>query len=120
MANLADLINRNDLGKVQTMKDNPPFKTERQQIQQELSEADEDSVADADAKAAKRIHRTLEMALLGMDSSVKAVEREMSSFNAPGMRVAFLGAIAKSIKGGGQKFDIKSALKGLEKYYKGR
>lgn len=118
MAKLADLLNHKDLGKVQTMKSHPPFKTERQQIQEELNEAEEDTVFDADMKAAKKIHRQLDTDLQRIDDSLKQIKRALSDFNSPGLSAAFADAIKKNWRG--NNFDAKGAVKHLSGYYKGR
>jgi hypothetical protein len=100
------------------MKDNPPFKTERQQIQQELSEADEDSVADADMKAAKKLEFKLGKVYSTVNDSVKLIIKNISDFNAPGLKAAFLDGLKVGIKGG--QFDVRAAQKRFEKYFKGR
>jgi hypothetical protein len=51
---------------------------------------------------------------------VTNIEKRLSSFNSPGLRVAFLDGIRKSISGGGQKFDIRKALKIFHDYYSDR
>jgi hypothetical protein len=118
MANLADLLNHKDLGRVRTMKDNPPFKTERQQIQQELSEADEDSVADADMKKAKQMKRSLEKTLKDIGKAVSNIEYNLSDFNSPGLKAAFMDGIKSGLRG--NKFDSNDAVKKFQDYYKGR
>ena len=119
MANLTDLLNIKDLGKVQTMKSHPPFKTERQQIQQELSEADEDSVSAADEKQAKRLKKPLTNAIAGIARSIDNINKMMSDFNSPGLKHAFIDAIKIGVKHQG-KFDERAAYKHFEEYFKGR
>ena len=77
-----------------------------------------ESIADDDAKAAKREHRRLQKSILAIDSSLKAIDIGLSSFGAPGLKAAYGDAIKKNWKG--NKFDIKGALKDLDKWYKGR
>tara|TARA_R100000008_G_scaffold41088_1_gene23641 strand:- start:424 stop:786 length:363 start_codon:yes stop_codon:yes gene_type:complete len=119
MPRLSDLLELENLGKIQTMKDNPPFKTERQQIQQELSEADEDSVADADMKKAKQMKKYLEKTLTDVERGFKDIEYNLSDFNSPGLKAAYMDAIKQGIAFAHKnKFDGKRAVKKLSEYYK--
>jgi hypothetical protein len=77
---------------------------------------EQDSIADQDMKQAKAVQRQLQKSMLAIDSAVSEIERRLSSFNSPGLKAAYLDAIKKSFKG--NKFDIKSAMKHLDKYYK--
>jgi len=81
---------------------------------------EEDSVADADMKTAKKLRKPLRNTIEGVSNAVDNINRMMSSFNAPGLRVAFLYAIKKNINTQTQKFDMRSALKDFEDYYKDR
>ena len=85
-----------------------------------IREADEASVADADMKTAKKLRKPLRNAIQGVGNSIDNINRMMSDFNAPGLRMAFLNAIKKGIASGGQKFDMRRALKDFDDYYKGR
>jgi hypothetical protein len=85
-----------------------------------IREADADSVAGADHKKALKLRKPLRNAIQGVGNSIDNIDRMMSSFNSPGLRVAFLNAIKKGIASGGQKFDMRRALKDFDDYYKGR
>ena len=112
---LADLLELENLGKVQTMKDNPPFKTERQQIKDELAEA---SVADADMKAAKKLELKLAKVYSTVNDSVKLINKNMSGFNAPGLKAAFLDGLKAGLKS--NQFDVRAAQNRFEEYFKDR
>ena len=77
-----------------------------------------ESIADDDAVAAKREKRRLVKSMLSIDSSLKAIDIGLSDFNSPGLKAAYADAIKKNWKG--NKFDVKAAMKDLEKWYKGR
>jgi hypothetical protein len=81
---------------------------------------EEDSVADTDMKTAKKLRKPLRNAIEGISNSVDNINRMMSDFNAPGLRVAFLYAIKKNINTQTQKFDMRGALKEFEDYFKDR
>ena len=57
----------------------------------------EAGVADEDAKKAQKLRKPLRNAIEGVSNSVDNINRMMSSFNAPGLRVAFLYALKKNI-----------------------
>jgi len=80
----------------------------------------EDSVADADMKTAIKLKKPLKAAIEGLANAVDNINRSMSDFNAPGMRVAFLYAVKKNIDTQRQKFDMRAALKDFEEYFKDR
>ena len=80
----------------------------------------EASIADEDAKKAKTLRKPLRNAIEGVANSIDNINRIMSSFNAPGLRVAFLSAIKRNINTQTQKFDMRRALKDFDDYYKGR
>ena len=86
----------------------------RDLVKDTLHEAE--STADKDMKGAIQVQRRLMKSLLSIDSNMKEIERLLSSFNAPGLKAAYLDSIKKSLRG--NKFDIKGAIKHLEKYYK--
>lgn len=77
---------------------------------------EEDSIADQDMKQAQAVQRQLQKSLLSIDSAVKVIEARLSSFNSPGLKAAYLDSIKKSFKG--NKFDVRNAMKHLDKYYK--
>ena len=71
--------------------------------------------ADDDAKAADKIHGKLKSAIEGVDTAMALITKNLSSFNAPGLRHAFTKAIASSTSQG--KFDVRKAHKILNDYY---
>jgi hypothetical protein len=84
-----------------------------------IKEADEDSVADADMKSAKRLKKPLTKAIADIARSIDNINKTMSDFNAPGLRVAFLTAIKKGIDTARySSFDERAAYKRFEDYYK--
>jgi hypothetical protein len=86
-----------------------------------LSEADEDSVAAADMKSAKKLKKPLTKAIADIARSMDNINKTMSDFNAPGLRMAFLLAIKKGIDTArSSHFDERAAYKRLEDYYKDR
>jgi len=80
---------------------------------------DEDSVAQADERSAKRLKKPLTTAIAGIARSVDNINKMMSDFNAPGLKHAFIDAIKIGVKRQG-KFDERAAYKRFEDYYKGR
>jgi hypothetical protein len=89
-------------------------------IRREILREAEESQADKDLAIAKKLKPQLESAIEDIGKSVTNIEKRLSSFNSPGLRVAFLDGIRKSISGGGQKFDIRKALKIFHDYYSDR
>ena len=82
---------------------------------------DEDSVAQADMKSAKRLKKPLTKAIADIARSMDNINKVMSDFNAPGLRMAFLTAIKRGIDTSRySSFDERAAYKRLEDYYKGR
>jgi len=77
----------------------------------------EESIADDDAKAAKRIRNNLTVILHDIDKHMGMIDKEMSSFNAPGLKHAFIDAIKIGSKRQG-KWDVSSAQRRLNDYYK--
>ena len=77
---------------------------------------EQESIADEDMNQAKAIQRQLQKTLLSIDSAVKEIEARLSSFNSPGLKAAYLDSIKKSFRG--NKFDVRNAMKHLDKYYK--
>ena len=84
-----------------------------------IKEADEDSVAAADMKSAKRLKKPLTNAIAGIGRSMDNINRMMSDFNAPGLKHAFTDAIRIGVKRQG-KFDERAAYKRFEEYFKNR
>ena len=108
-----------------TMKENKFKSAIRDRIKVELRKnllrmEDEDSVADSDMKTAQKLRKPLRNAIEGVSNSVDNINKMMSSFNAPGLRVAFLYEIKKNINTQTQKFDMRGALKDFEDYFKDR
>jgi hypothetical protein len=86
-----------------------------------LKEADEDSVAAADMKSAKKLKKPLTKAIADIARSMDNINKVMSDFNAPGLRMAFLLAIKKGIDTARHShFDERAAYRRLEDYYKDR
>ena len=81
-----------------------------------LKDLYEGTIADEDARAASNMKNKLVSVLSSIEQSMKDVDKELSGFGAPGLKAAFGDAIKKSFKG--NKFDTRSALKHLDKYYK--
>ena len=73
--------------------------------------------ADDDMKAAKKIERQLQNILFAVDEAEELINKNLSSFNAPGLRHAFYDAIKAGSKKKGQ-FDVMAAGKILKKYYR--
>ena len=71
--------------------------------------------ADDDTKAADKIHGNLKSAIEGIDTAMALITRNLSSFNAPGLRHAFTKAIASSTSQG--KFDYRAARTKLARYF---
>jgi|7_EtaG_2_1085326.scaffolds.fasta_scaffold09765_4 hypothetical protein len=80
-----------------------------------LKEA-EDSVAEADMKKAKQMKRYLQKILTDIGKAVSDIEYNLSDFNSPGLKAAFMDGIKAGFKG--TKFDSKSAVAKLLNYYK--
>ena len=78
----------------------------------------EQGVADADMKAAKKLELKLGKVYSVVNDSVKLINKSMSSFNAPGLRAAFLDGLKVGLKS--NQFDVRAAQKKFEDYYKGR
>jgi hypothetical protein len=81
-----------------------------------LSEADEDSVAQADEKSAKRLKKQLTNAIAEIARSMDSINKMMSDFNAPGLKHAFTDALRVALKRQG-KFDERAAYKRFEDYF---
>jgi hypothetical protein len=84
-----------------------------------IKEADEDSVAAADEKSAKKLKKPLTKAIADIARSMDNINTAMSDFNAPGLKHAFTDALRIALKRQG-KFDERAAFKRLEDYYKDR
>jgi len=81
-----------------------------------IKEADEDSAANADMKEAEKLKKPLTNAIAGIGRSMDNINRMMSSFNAPGLKHAFIDAIKVGVKRQG-KFDERAAYKRFEEYF---
>ena len=88
-------------------------------IKEELLK-EQDSVADKDMKAAKKLELKLAKIYSMVNDNVKLIDRNISSFNAPGLRAAFLDGLRAGLKpvsaGGG--FDARAAQKRFGDYFK--
>ena len=96
------------------------FKSQLREVIRKALIKEEGSVADEDMKTAVKLKKPLKNAIEGVSNSVDKINQMMSNFNAPGLRVAFLYAIKKNINTQTQKFDMRSAMKDFEDYYKDR
>jgi|TARA_Y100000296_G_C5156492_1_gene249365 hypothetical protein len=82
---------------------------------------EQETTADKDMKAAKKLLPRLTRAGQEVAERFKWIEKEMSSFNAPGLRSAFAYALKSAIgTTGKQGFDMRKFEKVLSDYYKGR
>ncbi|MBC8388797.1 MAG: hypothetical protein H8E13_12205 [Actinobacteria bacterium] len=79
---------------------------------------EEVTTAEKDAKAAKKIKKKLEDTFELIDANINSIQTNLSSFNTPGLRYAFLNAIRTGIIQNDLKFDKKKANNKLNKYYK--
>jgi len=68
-------------------------------------------------KRAMILREKLENALDEINESVSSIYKEMSGFNAPGMKKAFYDSIVKGMNKHTNMFMINSAKRELEKYY---
>ena len=73
-----------------------------------------------DMEKAKQLKKRLEKTLDQIDKSVSSIYEEMSGFNAPGMKHAFVNSILKGISPHTNMFMVDSAKRELEKYYEDR
>ena len=82
---------------------------------------EQETTADKDMKVAKKLLPKLTRAGQEVAERFKWIEKEMSSFNAPGLRSAFAYALKSAIGTTGKKgFDMRKFEKVLFDYYKGR
>jgi len=72
--------------------------------------------ADDDMKEAEKLKKPLINAIAGIGRSMDNINRMMSSFNAPGLKHAFIDAIKIGVKRQG-KFDELAAYKRFKDYY---
>lgn len=79
---------------------------------------EEDTVADADMKKAKQMKKYLEKTLKGIGKAIGDIEYNLSDFNSPGLKAAFVDGIKAGLRG--NKFDSNDAVKKFQNYYKGR
>ena len=77
----------------------------------------DESVADDDMKAAKRLRNNLTVIIQDIDKHMSMIDKELSSFNSPGLKHAFIDALRIGTKRQG-KFDMSSAKRKLDDYYK--
>lgn len=75
-----------------------------------------ESPADDDMKEAEKLKKPLTNAIAGIGRSMDNINRMMSSFNAPGLKHAFIDAIKVGVKRQGQ-FDERAAYKRFKEYY---
>lgn len=74
-----------------------------------------ESIADEDMKAAKKLKSGLEKQIKSMAKEFDNIEKKVSSFNAPGLKAAYADAIKKSFQG--NKFNPKLAINLLDAYF---
>lgn len=74
-----------------------------------------ESIADEDMKAAKKLKSGLEKQIKGMGKAFDDIEKKVSSFNSPGLKAAYADAIKKSFQG--NKFNSKLAINLLDAYF---
>jgi len=84
-----------------------------------LHEADENSVAQADAQSADKLKKPLTKAIADIARSMDNINKTMSGFNAPGLKHAFTDALKAALKRQG-KFDERAAYSRLNDYFKDR
>jgi hypothetical protein len=73
-----------------------------------------------DMEKAKQLKKRLEKTLDQIDKSVSSIFEEMSGFNAPGMKTAFIKSIKKGMSPHTNMFMVDSAKRELDKYYQDR
>jgi len=73
--------------------------------------------ADEDAKAADKLHGGLKSTIEDIEDALILIDRNLSGFNAPGLKHAFTDALRKGLNRQG-KFDARVAHKILNNYYK--
>ena len=73
-----------------------------------------------DMEKAKQLKKRLKKTLDQIDKSVSSIFEEMSGFNAPGMKTAFINSIKKGISPHTNMFMVDSAKRELDKYYQDR
>ena len=74
-----------------------------------------ESIADEDMKAAKKLKSGLEKQIKNMAKEFDNIEKKVSSFNSPGLKAAYADAIKKSFQG--NKFNPKLAINLLDAYF---
>ena len=74
-----------------------------------------ESIADEDMKAAKKLKSGLEKQIKNMAKAFEDIEKKVSSFNSPGLKAAYADAIKKSFQG--NKFNSKLAINLLDAYF---
>ena len=74
-----------------------------------------ESIADEDMKAAKKLKSGLEKQIKSMAKEFDNIEKKVSSFNSPGLKAAYADAIKKSFQG--NKFNPKLAINLLDAYF---
>ena len=80
---------------------------------------EEESIADKDMKKAKQMKKYLEKTLTDIERGFSDIEYNLSDFNSPGLKAAYIDAIKQGIAFSHKnKFDGKRAIKKLGEYYK--
>ena len=79
---------------------------------------EDESTAEKDMKAAKKIELKLAKVYSTVNDSVKLINKNMSGFNAPGLKAAFLDGLKAGLKS--NQFDVRAAQNKFEEYFKDR
>ena len=80
----------------------------------------EQGIADDDAMAAKKIKNDLIKVGKSIETGFAMINKEVSQWNAPGLRTWVRDAISKGIVSGTKGFDRRTFEKHVEDWYKGR
>ncbi len=76
----------------------------------------DEGVADDDAKEAEQLKKPLTNAIAEIARSMDSINKQLSSFNSPGLKHAFTDALRIALKRQG-KFDERAAYKRFNDYY---
>jgi hypothetical protein len=78
--------------------------------------SEDESTADKDMKAAKKLEYELGKTYSVINDNLKLIDKNLSSFNAPGLKAAFLDGIKAGVRG--QKYDVRASQKKFGNYFK--
>jgi hypothetical protein len=76
----------------------------------------QESIADDDAKAANKIKKDLYKVVDVIEDAMVKIEKELSDFNSPGLKAAFLKGLKSA--NDGRYFRAGNMLRELDNYYK--